>query len=153
MYDKMLIHVDRQRTFEAYMPFLESVLRRKIANEAVLSTAVKPCEPTVFGHILDPDEIAATDARNLAAAWQFVDGIAQRFAGEGITLQTRVLVGDPNEVFRTYAARARFDLVVIAPSGRRYLLTGKPKAFRRALRRLAKPVMILQAAPSQAQAA
>jgi nucleotide-binding universal stress UspA family protein len=153
VYDKVLIHVDRKRAFEAYLPFLENVLRHNITKEAVLTTTVKPCEPTLYGYVLDTDEVARSDERNLADANEFVHNIAQRFAAQGIRLQTQVLVGDPTETFRTYASQGGFDLVVIAPTGTRYLLTGKPRAFRRSLRQVRKPIMILPATPQPAHAA
>jgi nucleotide-binding universal stress UspA family protein len=150
VYERILIHIDRRNAFETFIPFLEATLRRNIAREAVLTTAVKPCEPTVFGYVIDPEEMARTDARHLAAAGELLRRIAQRFEALGIHLQTDVLVGDPTEVFRAYVASGSFDLVIIAPTGRRYLLTGKPLVFRRALRQLAKPVMILPAIPAPA---
>lgn len=153
MYDRILVHIDRKNAFETYLPFLESVLRRGIAKATVLTTAVKPCEPTLFGYVLDPADVARTDADNLAEAKEFLQRIAKKFESEGIPLQTDILVGDPNEAFRAYATRGKFDLVVIAPTGRRYLLTGKPRAFRRALRQLRKPVMILQAMTASVQTA
>ena len=148
MYDRILVHVDHKQAFERYLPFLESVLRRNIAKEVVLTTAVKPTEPTLFGYVLDPADIARSDAYYFAQAEELLRRIVARFAAAGIPIQTEILVGEPTEAFRTYAAQGGFDLVVIAPTGRRYLLTGKPKAFRRALRAVAKPILILQALPS-----
>lgn len=153
MYDKILVHVDRKSTFESYLPFLDRVLRRGIAKQAVLTTVVKPCEPTLFGYVLDPDDVARTDARNIADAEAFMERMAEKFEGEGVAVQTRILVGDPADEFRRFASQGAFDLVVIAPTGRRYLLTGKPRPFRRALHDVAKPVMILQALPAPARAA
>jgi nucleotide-binding universal stress UspA family protein len=149
MYDRILIHIDRRNAFETYVPYLEGVLRRKIAKEAVLTTVVKPCEPTLFGYVLDPEDVASTDATNLADAREFLQSLATRLQEEGIPLKTDALLGDPVEAFRTYVAQRTFDLVVIAPTGRRYLLTGKPRAFRRALRQVSKPIMVLQALPAQ----
>jgi nucleotide-binding universal stress UspA family protein len=153
MYDRVLIHVDRKRGFETYLPFLRSVLRKELAREAVLTTAVKPSEPTLFGYVLDAADVAAADAHNLTEADGFLNRIAASLQAEGARVQTKVLVGDPAEAFREYAAAGGFDLVVVAPTGRRYLLTGKSKAFRRALRAVARPVMILQALPQPAHAA
>jgi len=147
MYDRILVHVDHKQAFEKYLPFLESLLRRNIAKEVVLTTAVKPTEPTLFGYVLDPADIARSDAYYFAQAEELLRRIVARFAAAGIPIQTEILVGEPTEAFRTYAAQGGFDLVVIAPTGRRYLLTGKPKAFRRALRAVAKPILILQALP------
>ena len=148
MYDRILVHVDHKQAFERYLPCLESVLRRNIAKEVVLTTAVKPTEPTLFGYVLDPADIARSDAYYFAQAEELLRRIVARFAAAGIPIQTEILVGEPTEAFRMYAAQGGFDLVVIAPTGRRYLLTGKPKAFRRALRAVAKPILILQALPS-----
>jgi nucleotide-binding universal stress UspA family protein len=150
MYARILIHVDRASAFETYVPFLRDVLRRNITREAVVTTAVEPCAPTLYGYVLDPAVVAATDAANLAEAKGLLSRIANELDTAGARLSTEVLMGDPVETFRAYAARGAFDLVVIAPTGGRYLLTGKPRAFRRALRRVAKPVMILQAIPAPA---
>jgi nucleotide-binding universal stress UspA family protein len=150
VYDRILIHVDRRNAFETYLPFLEGVLRRHITREVVLTTAVKPAEPTLYGYVFDPADVALVDAHNLAEANDFLRSIATRLAAQGVTVQTEVLVGEPSEAFRSYAARGAFDLVVIAPTGKRYLLTGKPRAFRRALRGVGKPVMILPATPRPA---
>jgi nucleotide-binding universal stress UspA family protein len=150
MYDKVLVHVDRKRAFEAYVPFLEKLLRRDLAKQVVLTTIVRPCEPTLFGYVLDPDVVAGIDAHNLTEASEFVQRVAQRFASDGIRIETKVLVGDPTETFRDFASAGDFDLVVIAPTGKRYLLTGKPRAFRRSLREVHKPIMILPATPLSA---
>jgi nucleotide-binding universal stress UspA family protein len=150
MYDKVLIHVDRKNAFERYLPFLESVLQRKIAKEAVLTTVVAPCEPTLYGYVLDAEVVASINAWNHSEAKSFLEQIAKRLEAEGMAIEPHVLVGDPNEAFRTYATQGGFDLVVIAPTGRRYLLTGKSRAFRRTLRQLRRPVMILQAMPQSA---
>ena len=150
MYDRILIHVDSGKAFEKYLPFLEGVLRHNIAREAVVTTVVKPCEPTLYGYVLDPADVAGSDQLNLAQANDLLARIAQRLTERGTRVRTEVLVGDPAEVFRAYAAQGSFDLVVVAPTGRRYLLTGKPRAFWRALRRVAKPVMVLQALPAPA---
>ena len=152
MYDRVLIHADSRKAFETHLPFLEGVLRRKIAKEVVLTTVVRPCEPTLFGYVIDPADVAGIDAHNLAEANEFVQRMARKLEADGIPLQTQVLMGDPNEAFRTYATQGGFDLVIIAPTGRRYLLTGKARAFRRELRRLAKPIMILPAVRLPARA-
>ena len=153
MYDRILIHVDGRNAFETYVPYLKGVLRRHIAREAVLTTAVKPAEPTLFGHVFDPADVARVDAHNLDEAHQFLRSIADQLAGEGVAVRVEVLVGDPVEAFRDYAAKGAFDLVLIAPTGKRYLLTGKPRRFRRALYGVGKPIMILPAAPHSPQAA
>jgi nucleotide-binding universal stress UspA family protein len=153
VYDRVLIYVDHKKSLEASLPFLEAELRRKIAREAVLASVVRPCDPTLFGYVLDPAEVAAIDAHNLAEADEFLARAAARLAGSGISLRTQVLVGDPNDTFASFAAGGGFDLVVVAPTGRRYLLTGKSRAFRRALRRIAMPVMILPALSQHARAA
>ncbi len=153
MYDRILIHVDRKKGFERYLPFLRGVLRKESARETVLTTVVKPCDPPLFGYVLDPADVAASDAHNLTEADAFLGRIAKSLEAEGLTAHTKVLVGDPAEAFRGFAASGGFDLVVIAPTGRRYLLTGKPKPFRRALRAMARPVMILPALPAPAPAA
>jgi nucleotide-binding universal stress UspA family protein len=150
VYDRVLIHVDRKNGFETYLPFLRAALRKQPAREAVLTTVVKPCEPTLYGYVLDSADVAASDAHSLTEADEFLGRIAKSLGTDGAQVQTKVLVGDPVEAFRDYAATGGFDLVVIAPTGRRYLLTGKPKAFRRALRAVARPVMILQALPAPA---
>ena len=153
MYDRILIHVDRRNAFQTYVPYLKGVLRQHIAREAVLTTAVTPAAPTLFGYVFDAADVAPVDAHNLDEAYRFLRNIADQLAGEGVQLRTEVLVGDPAEAFRSYAARGAFDLVLIAPTGRRYLLTGKPRRFRRALHGVGKPIMILPAAPHSPQAA
>jgi nucleotide-binding universal stress UspA family protein len=147
VYDRILIHVDRRNAFEAYVPYLEGVLRRHIAREAVLTTVAEPAEPTLFGYVFDPQDVARIDAANVAEANEFLEQIAARLVDQGVVIFTEVLRGDPAEAFRDYAAREAFDLVVIAPTGRRYLLTGKPRRFRRALHDVDKPVMILPPRP------
>jgi nucleotide-binding universal stress UspA family protein len=147
VYDRILIHVDRRNAFATYLPFLEGVLRRHITREVVLTTAVKPAEPTLFGYVFAPGDVAQVDAHNLAEAGDFLRRIATKLAPEGVKVRAEVLVGEPAEAFRDYAARGDFDLVVIAPTGRRYLLSGKPRNFRRALRDVRKPVMILPETP------
>ena len=154
MYDRILIHVDRRNTFETYVPYLKGVLRRHIAREAVLTTAIKPAEPTLFGYVFDPADVARVDAHTLDEAQGFLRQIADQLGGEGVVVRTQVLVGDPVEAFESYAAEGAFDLVLIAPTGRRYLLTGKPRRFRRALYGVGKPIMILPAtAPHSPQPA
>ena len=153
MYDRILIHVDRRNAFETYLPFLEGVLRQHITREVVLTTAIKPAEPTLYGYVFDPADVAQVDAHNLAEASGFLQSIATKLAADGVKVQTEVLVGDPAEAFRSYAARGAFDLVVIAPTGKRYLLTGKPRSFRRALHGVGKPVMILPPTPLSPHAA
>jgi nucleotide-binding universal stress UspA family protein len=153
MYDRILIHVDRRNAFETYVPYLRGVLRKHITREAVLTTAIKPAEPTLFGYVFDPVDVAGVDAHNLDVAQRFLQHIADQLASEGVVVRTEVLVGDPIEVFRNYAAKEAFDLVLIAPTGKRYLLTGKPRRFRRALFGVGKPIMILPAAPSSPQPA
>lgn len=153
MYDRILIHVDRRSSFETSLPFLEDVLRRHITREVVLTTAIRPAEPTLFGYVFDPADIAQVDAHNLAEAADFLQRIGRHLADDGVVVRTEVLVGDPAEAFRDYAARGDFGLVVIAPSGRRHLLTGKPWRFRRALHDVGKPVMILPPVPPAGQAA
>jgi nucleotide-binding universal stress UspA family protein len=153
VYERILIHIDRRNAFEMYVPYLEGVLRQHISREAVLTTAVKPADPTLYGYVFDPVDVGRVDAHNVDEASRFLQNIADRLAGQGVLLRTEVLVGDPNEAFRSYAERGAFDLVIIAPTGRRYLLTGKPRAFRRALHGVGKPIMILPALPRSPQAA
>jgi nucleotide-binding universal stress UspA family protein len=150
VHERILIHVDRRNAFETYLPFLERVLRQHLAQEAVLTTAIKPAAPTLYGYVFDPADVARVDAHNLAEAGDFLRSIAARLEATGVKVTTEVLVGEPAEAFRDYAAAGDFDLVVIAPTGRRYLLTGKPRRFRRALHEVGKPVMILPPAPQAA---
>ena len=147
MYDRILIHIDRRNAFETYVPYLEAVLHKHIAREVYLTTAVQPAAPTLFGYVFDPADVARADAHNLDEADRFLRGLADRLADESVLLRTEVLVGDPSETFRSYVARGKFDLVVIAPTGKRYLLTGKPRKFRRALHEVGTPVMILPTTP------
>lgn len=128
------------------------MLRQHITREAVLTTAVTPAAPTLFGYVFDPVDIAVADAHDLAEAGDFLRSIATRLAVMGVEIRTEVLVGDPAEAFRSYAARGEFDLVVIAPTGKKDLLTGKPRKLRRARHGVGKPVMILPAAPTARQA-
>jgi len=153
VYNRILIHVDRRNAFDTYLPFLAGVLGQHLTREVVLTTAVKPAEPTLFGYVFDPADVAQVDAHNLAEAGGFLQSIATKLAAEGLKIQTEVLVGEPAEAFRSYAARGEFDLVVIAPTGRRYLLTGKSRRFRRALHGVGKPVMILPPTPLSPHAA
>ena len=153
MYDRILIHIDRRNAFETYVPYLEGVLRQHLSREAVLSTVVKPAAPTLFGYVFDPVDVARVDAHDVDEATRFLQGLADRLARLDVPLRTEVLRGDPSEAFRSYAAAGAFDLVIIAPTGRRYLLTGKPRAFRRAIHDVGKPIMILPAAPRSPQAA
>jgi nucleotide-binding universal stress UspA family protein len=150
VYDRILIHVDRRNAFATYVPYLEGVLRHHLTREAVLTTAIEPAEPTLYGYVFDPADVARVDAHHLDEAQQFLRSIADQLAGAGVVMRTEVLVGDPAVVFRDYAANGAFDLVLIAPTGKRYLLTGKPRAFRRALHEVGKPVMILPPAPHAA---
>jgi nucleotide-binding universal stress UspA family protein len=154
VYDRVLIHVDRRNAFATHVPYLRAVLRRHITREAVVTTVVEPAAPTLFGYVFDPADVARADAHNLDEAQRFLRSIADQLADEGVAVRTEVLVGDPAEAFRSYAAAGAFDLVLIAPTGRRYLLTGKPRRFRRALYGVGKPIMILPAlTPRSPQAA
>ncbi len=147
MYDRILVYVDRSNAFETYVPSLLEALGRVVAREAVLTTVVEPPELLELGYVSDPQAISQIKAIGVQQADALLKRIAARLADRGVTVRTEVLQGDLAATFRDYVARNAFDLLLIAPAGRHYLLTGRPRRFRQALHDIDRPVMILPRGP------
>ncbi|MCP1676939.1 nucleotide-binding universal stress UspA family protein [Natronocella acetinitrilica] len=119
VYRRVLLPLDGSRRAECVLPMLETLTRRH-GSEVVLVSVVNALA-TCAGLADDDSRLGVLrelDAERVAGAGRYLQSLAQRLAGEGMSTRTRVELQASSDVaLREIAAEEQVDLVILAAHG------------------------------------
>jgi nucleotide-binding universal stress UspA family protein len=120
MYGKILVPLDGSELAECVLPHVESIARGCGTQSVVFIRVVEPFRLPggYYGPGFSPEDITRIEADNKAGAENYLAKLVGRTKYDGVTVQSKVIIGKPADSIAEYASKNAVDLITIATHGR-----------------------------------
>jgi nucleotide-binding universal stress UspA family protein len=119
MYNKILVPMDGSVFSECVLSHVRTVAKGCKAGEVTILFVVDPPGPSGSSLYRMPAKLMEEIHHNaLAAAEEYVSGVASKLNAEGIPTITAVESGYPAETILSYASGHKVDLIIMSSHGR-----------------------------------
>lgn len=144
MYKKILAPLDGSGFSECSLEHVKTVAIGCQVPEVVLLMVVEPIKTIAYAET-SGDWVAEKEKRNQTLAENYLSKLVENLRGEGVTVQTAVVHGNPAEEILDYAKNNQVGLIVMSTHGRSGISRWAfGSVTDRVLRHSAVPVLITQ---------
>jgi nucleotide-binding universal stress UspA family protein len=113
MYEKILVPLDSSELAECALPEIKNLIAEGFPREIILLSVVTI--PTLsVGEGIDYPALKNSRFEKMR---NYLEGVRERIAAEGITVKTEILEGDAAQMINSYVKKNGVDLIVIATHG------------------------------------
>lgn len=121
MYNRILLPLDGSKLPECAIEHVRAIASGCGASEVVLLSVVGSYEPGSgwsWGGVISESQMAEAARKAEESARKYLARVQKRLEKDGLTVDTKVMVGTPADTILDYAKANEVDLIIMATHGR-----------------------------------
>lgn len=124
MYDKVVVPLDGSKLAECVLTHVEALAKNNMVKEVMLVSVTESVRGQAFfpedGNIVRnrAGKVPVTVGKMEQQAERYLNRVGKKLAGKGVSVTTKVLLGNPADEITHYAGDEGADLIVIATHGK-----------------------------------